>query len=341
MEISRRSLGRLALGAGAAATGLVGVNAYTEESAKAATLRLKYRHHGFVFTSGTSTNILTARNRAGHDMIKVVTAWGLPWTANNNQYINFVRDNFTHVIVRTATGDQGPLDANTAANELAPWYWAFAAAGKAGNLIFEIGNEPNIRPTSTPPYFRIVTGATEIQQWSASFKATAGKLRDAFPLARRTGGALAPWTSGYTSWLGNADYKAAVQLCHFFGIHFFGDWVPSLGRVSWDNGWINYMIGTLRGYTTYNGMKWLATEFGLNSNAMRGYDKGWHYADMMHHDAGPPATTNKWGCNLWGGVYYHMDQGNTNGYGNVFPDNGDTNYYNYVVRPHTTDGCGN
>lgn len=126
---------------------------------------------GPILTSARSIDHLEAAAR-GFPLLKVVAAWGLPWTPDATRRAAHIAPT---LIVRTSWGDpsayggQRPYpEADRILEELRPWYAA------RPDLIIEIGNEPVV-----PKHAHLDPG-TYARKLEAAIRA----CRDVFPRAR-------------------------------------------------------------------------------------------------------------------------------------------------------------
>jgi hypothetical protein len=273
------------------------------------------KFHGPVLTSGWE-EFKQAIAIAGHNLAKVVTAWGAPW---NPDFIWSLAEQTTYTLVRTRTGDTGPLDAAAAIDELHPFYPLIRDNKGADKMIIEIGNEPN----------RGGAGFGYIEDWANTFHDTLNRIRDTFPGALTCSPGLSPShdsTSSYHDWFWNQNFKNAINRCTFVGFHFYGDTTFDL-TAGQDN--VCQVMGALDGH--FPGKLAIATEYGLNAprDQKSNFDKGADYARFIHHN-GNSYIQNR----VWGATYFHIDTIGNDSY-NVWPD-GPAGYAQNKLRPDSS-----
>ncbi|MQS07736.1 hypothetical protein [Streptomyces alkaliphilus] len=282
--LTRRSLGRLAIG-GAAAVGATAFLGATP--AKAAPY---YRTHGPLLTYGYQT-WLNAISNQGANLAKVVTGWGLDggWQSNPD-HVWTAAGASQHLIVRTTTGDTNSyIDPNTAVQEIqsSRFYEYKAIRSGASNCIIELGNEPNV-------------GWLDPWAYGYHLNATVDAVRSAFPGARICGTALSP-NKGFNpdTWYNNPNYRSAVAKCDFVGVHFYCN-SPN-GNFANQGAYneLTYAETLQRVAQHWPGKSAIVTEYSIRGNSLSWYDKGYKYADLMHFDTSVAG-------NLWGGTYYHV-----------------------------------
>ncbi len=144
-------------------------------------------HLGTILTSAPDEPWLRER-AASFPVLKVVTAWGLPW---NDDLRRVVATLCPVLVVRTVAGDPSYVDeagrprflmpdTNDCARELDPWYAAFRAVADPGDrLWFEIGNEPLIGKPNMPA----TISARDVWAYADILAQTLSKLAGRYPLA--------------------------------------------------------------------------------------------------------------------------------------------------------------
>ena len=280
-ELSRRSFGKLTLGAGAVAAAAPLVGQGTASAAIG-------KYHGPLLTSGWE-DFKTAVAQGRHNLTKVVATWGAPW---DNPDFQLALANLTpFTIVRTGTGDTTSLlDPNAVVNEIRPFYQWSTQVKPADRLIVELGNEPNLQ-----------NGADFVQGYADSLHASIDAVQANFPGVQICSTALSPsGPSNYNDWFWNQRYKDAVNRCNFLGFHFYGG--TSFDPVFYD------IVGAMAGH--FPGKLWIATEYGLNSDysgdpgtaTQQRKDKCRAYIDFIHRNGHVDVQNS-----LWGATYFHVD----------------------------------
>lgn len=154
---------------------------------------------GFVLTHAKDINsVYTDRTKFRANTIKVVTSWGLDWTAQN--MIRVLRG-FDNVIVRTAHGDPSSgkpyPHKEQVLQEIEPWY------KYRRDIYVQIGNEPN-------------SHMTDIHGYAWHMIEAVNAVKDTYPLAQ----IISPPLQQYKDeekWLA-ALFDITMQ-CDYTGVH--------------------------------------------------------------------------------------------------------------------------
>jgi hypothetical protein len=266
------------------------------------------RQHGVVVTHIEHLDQLAdCLSRGGYDTVKVVTKFGIDggWNAENrSRLLGMV----PHVIVRTSFGDpsfrQPDADfrfpfANQVRDELQEWY------DIRHDIMFEIGNEPNIDAPDDDFIFK----------YQAHLALAIQECRDNFQEAKLISPALILDPDKRFERF-NELCAGAFRSCHFIGLHFYEHFGFQKAQQPATTDHLRRAIRLAQQF--YGDKQWYVTEYGINDevHVSKG-EKGRRYAGMVYYGESDPALPD----NVVGLTYYHLNvNSNMHRQYHIFPE---------------------
>lgn len=302
-------------------------SAYLSQVQSAAAFSPRVR--GLTLTDATLSQLRNAVTFGRYPLVKVVTAWGLPdgWTDFN---IDEVLKMSTYTIVRTRTGDQRMLDADSVPREIQRWYDRHARLGKAERangvrtLQIEIGNEPNIGRWAggfDDPALDDRQRTKFIWDYRWHLDRAVTSLRQNYPRAGIITTALSPtdvphlhryideWLEVLAPMLARGD---------FVGLHIFGpsDFYEAGGPYGPKVTFMTEKYNTWFGPTgrAAQNKPLILSEYGLGNPYLDPCIMGYRYAGLAHFgESATPLSPN-----VWAATYYHFKGGDRQVPGNPY-----------------------